>query len=103
MKGIFPTEQVIEELSFNNGETIEVTLVACANPTIFVEAQAMGVAIAQSDAVSSNSPLPLLPSQQLYNEARTKLALLRKAGAERMGLLSMFYRNTCPRPHEFPI
>src|SRR5262249_51097472 len=85
---MFPTGAVCERLEVPGGENLEVTLINAGNPTIFVDAAALG-----------------LKGTELQRDVNIDTALLARAeairahGAVAMGLAATAAEATTQRPH----
>jgi 2-methylaconitate isomerase len=86
-KGLFPTGHAIETFSAPGFPSIEATFLNAGNPTIFVDADSIGLKGIEGQA-EVNADTSLL----------TRLEILRAHGAVRMGLASSAAEATASRP-----
>lgn len=84
---LFPSGKAVEILSVPGVGDIEVTLINAGNPTVFIDASALGLqGVEKQDDVNTNAPL------------LTKLEAIRAHGAVAMGLASSAAEATASRP-----
>ena len=85
---MFPTGAACERLAMPGGASLEVTLINAGNPTIFVDAAALGLKGTElQHDVNTNAPL------------LAQVEMIRAHGAVAMGLAASAAEATAQRPH----